>query len=293
MQERLAAVERDLLPPEYHAAQKVLAEAQQLMASPPAGAAAAKAEELNPFAIGEIQEQWIAALIDKKESEERHKRRFAILKELVAAAENRARVAASTIGNQVLVACQGELEVLLEDVAEVADELGGIRSADKAIAADLGPTWKRLCGLVDDYQEIRRFQLSRTSQDLVQRSRPSQGGEEHASDLYIKNLDDLWPEWRTGGSAMQITRVDGSKPRYEPWPAEQPRLLLWLATSRAQPWVPTERHLHELWERRKLRANPMPNKPQPVKGSRPRQTFGNSRVIPQGGGRLPIVKPIR
>ncbi|KAA1248761.1 hypothetical protein F0Q45_18755, partial [Mycobacterium simiae] len=234
MQERLAAVERDLLPAEYHAAQKVIAEAQQLMASPPAGAAAATAERLNPFACGQVSEEWLSACIDRKAADERHKRRFAILKELISSAENQARVAASTIGNQVLVACQGELEVLLEDVADVADELGGIRSADKAIAADLGPTWKRLCGLVDDYEEIRRFQLSRTSQDLVQRSRPSQGGEDHASDLYIKNLDDIWPEWRTGGSAMQITRVDGNKPRYEPWPAEQPRLLIWLATSRAQ-----------------------------------------------------------
>jgi hypothetical protein len=64
--------------------------------------------------------------------------------------------------------------------------------------------------------------------DYVTRSRPTVGGEDHASDLFIGNLDDLWANWKTPGAGPQQVNLDGTKPRREPWPVDRHQLLLWL-----------------------------------------------------------------
>lgn len=293
MLERLNAIERDLLPAEYFSAEHLVAEAQRLIASPPASAARVKAEQLDPFITGEIREEWVAALIDQKDAEERHQRRRAILTELVASAQNQARVAAGSIRESVLKASHGELVQLLDEVKQLAGELGGVRSAEAAVAADLGPEWKRMTTLAEDYNTLRSFQMARMDTTIVTQSRPSEGGEEHASDLYIRNLDDLWPEWRVGGArkGVTVTNVGGPAPRYEPWPTDPVRLLIWLATSRAQPWIPTSEQLHEHWADRRRRANPM-SAPVQKPPSKPRVSYGQ-RIIPRIGDQPPTVKPIR
>lgn len=256
MEERLHALETGLLPAEYHAAQRLVTEAERLIAAPPTFPTAA--DDLDPFALGEIREEWVLALIDRKDNEQRLQRRRAILTEFRSVAQSRANTAASSIADEVLVGCHHELVKLLDEAADLAEELDGVDSAEKAIAADLGQAWKRLRELADDYSTLRRFQISHVNSEMVSRSRPSAGGEEHASDLYIRNLDDLWPEWRTGGAANGLTfnHVGSAVHRYEPWPTEPVQLLLWLATSRVEPWVPTSAQLQRHWVDRRKRANP-------------------------------------
>lgn len=258
MQERIRAIEQELLPPEYHAAKNLVAEAEHMIASPPAFPTLA--DELDPFALGELHEEWVDALIDRKDLQDRLQRRRAILTELRNSAEARASAAASSINAQVLAGLHNELMKLLDEADELAGHLGGVDSAEAAIALDRGPAWKRLTQLADDYAVLRGAQRARMSADLIMRSRPAQGGEEHASDLYIRNLDEIWPEWRTGGAAngVSINHVGGAAHRYEPWPADPVKLLLWLATSQAEAWVPTAAELHRHWTDRQKRANPMP-----------------------------------
>lgn len=258
MEERFRAIEEDLLPPEYHAAKKLVVEAERMIAAPPAFPTAA--DQLDPFALGEIHEEWVDALIDQKDTQDRLQRRRAILLDLRNAAESRATTAASSINTQVLAAYHDELMKLLDEAEELAGQLGGVDSAEAAIALDRGPVWKRLSQLADDYADLRRAQRARTSTDLIRRAQPAQGGEEHASDLYIANLDEIWPEWRTGGAAngVSINHVGGAEHRYEPWPREPVQLLLWLATGPAEAWVPTAAELHRHWADRQKRANPMP-----------------------------------
>jgi hypothetical protein len=82
-------------------------------------------------------------------------------------------------------------------------------------------------------------------------------------------LDEVWPQWRKGGGDMQYINLNGAPHRYEPWPAEDTQLLIWLATSRAQAWIPTPGQLHQLWAERQRRANPKPAEPkQPSKARR-------------------------
>lgn len=153
-----------------------------------------------------------------------------------------------------------ELTLLLDDVRELAAELQGVDSAEAAVASDLGPAWKRLAGLSDDYSVLRAAQRKLMDPDVVTRARPTVGGEEHASDLFLANLDTIWPEWRSGEGlhGVVVTNVNGAPARYEPWPSQQPQLLLWLATSAAEPWVPTHGQLQQLWAQRAKKANPMP-----------------------------------
>lgn len=259
MEERLRAIEEDLLPPDYHAARRLVVEAEQMIASPPAFSTAA--DDLNPFAVGEIHEEWVDAEIDRKDAQDRLQRRRAILSELRSSAESRASTAAQSINAQALAGYHDELMKLLDEVEELAGQLGGVDSAEAAIALDRGPAWKRLSQLADDYAILRRAQRARVSTDLIMRAQPAHGGgEEHASDLYIRNLDDIWPEWRTGGAAngVSINHVGGPAHRYEPWPTDPVQLLLWLATSQAEAWVPTAAELQRHWADRQKRANPMP-----------------------------------
>ncbi|OBF86948.1 hypothetical protein A5791_19830 [Mycobacterium sp. 852002-51163_SCH5372311] len=258
IQERLTAIEQELLPQEYHTAKKVAEETRRLITTPPSLPSAA--QELDPFTIGEIREEWIDAQIDRKDAEARLERRRGVLIALASQAQGQAAAVSRSIRNEVLAGFHRELERLLDDAAEVVAELGDVSSAQEAIASDRGPAWKRLCELADDYATLRRFQLARIDDDIVTRSKPTAGGEEHASDLYIRNLDDVWREWRTGGArnGVTVTNVRGPAPRYEPWPASQPLLLRWLVTSPAEPWVPTPEQLQQHWADRQQRANPQP-----------------------------------
>ena len=260
MRGRLRDIEETLLPDEYRLATRLVVESQRLMSSPPALPSVPD----DPFEVGEISEAWIAGSIDRQDGEARLARRRAVLLELASNARARATAAAASIRDEVLAGYHHELQRLLDDVRGVAAELGGADSADEAIKADRGAAWKRLGGLADDYHALRQAQLARTDADLVIRSRPSQGGEQHASDLFLRNLDFLWPEWKTGGAnnGRVITTFGGGvEHRYEPWPASQPQLLLWLATSQAEPWIPTPAQLQRHWADRQKRSNPMAPQP--------------------------------
>jgi hypothetical protein len=234
----------------------VLAEAQKLMSAPPA----LPEPQDDPFATGEVSEQWITALIDRKDQQDRLQRRRAILLELIESARARSAAAAAEVRDQILHGYDRELRSLLSDVEAVAEELGGVDSAEDAVAADRAPQWKRLRELADDYGVLRMAQRKLMDPEAVTRSQPTNGGEEPASDLHIRNLDDVWPEWRSGGARDGVTVSNfggGGEHRYEPWPADPVRFLLWLVTSEVQAWVPTHEQLRRLWADRQ---DPMPTR---------------------------------
>ncbi len=261
MQERINAIHQELLPDEYHASKKMVATAQHLLMSAPESYSVPN--QLGPFECGEIREEWITAQIDAKDMQDRLARRRAILSEVVRDANNQALTAAASILPRELAAYHKELESLLDDVADLADQLDDIRTAEQAITADRTSEWKRLSELVNDYEDLRRAQLSRTDVEMIRQARPSEyDAEDHASDLYIRNLDELWPRWRFGDAAPNgmttITVGDTARRRYAPWPADRTQLLIWLATSRAEAWIPTPTQLQQLWAERSKPRNPKP-----------------------------------
>lgn len=156
----------------------------------------------------------------------------------------------------ILGSLQNDLTALLKRVAKVVPELGGATTAEQAIAADAGATWKRITELADAYAELRsaqEFVMLRGSVSLWQSSTPQFPGEDHANQAFIRNIDDLWPNWRQPGlSRRRMDLSDNVKrARDEPWPADRgPELMIWLVTSDAEPWIPTGKQLRELWAER-------------------------------------------
>lgn len=257
MQQRLRALEEKLLPPEYYAARKLVEQAQRMLITPPTDEAAAVVSKLNPASTNQIQEDWITACIDAKDFQDRLVRRRGVLGDLIRDTNAQISALAQSINEDMLAGFDAELQGLLDEVAKVAEQLGGVRSAEEAIAADRVTVWRRLAALVEDYEALRQAQRSRTGVETLHQAR-AHGGEDHASDLYIRNLDEVWPQWRSGDGAVRHLNLDGRPHRYEPWPAQYPQLLLWLATSEAEPWIPTTLQLEQLRADRLKRLDPTP-----------------------------------
>jgi hypothetical protein len=260
MEERLQAIDDELTPPEYYVARRIANEAQQRAISlkPPS----APADNISPLDCGEIRDDWLEQMVNQQAEQQLHEKRRGVLLTLARDAQSRANNLAG--GNSPaprLAAYDRLLQQLLEEVAELADDLRGVRTATQALQKDRGPQWKQLTCLTADYNTLRRCQLSLIDNETqISATAQWNGAEPHASDLFLKNLDSLWPDWRAPkrDNLITLNNPNAPRPRPEPWPADDERLLLWLATSRAQPWIPTPAQLHQLWADRRNRANPMP-----------------------------------
>lgn len=257
MLQRLAAIENDALGPEYFTAQRIAADAQQLAAemkpaAPPTAA--------YPLDSGEITEAWIDQTIDLDATQQRLDKRRGVLLELANTARGHTRTLHQAAHSRILTAYGHELQTLLTEVRQISDELGDVDTAAKAIANDAAPQWKRLTELRDDYTALRAAQHAKTDAEVLFATSPDYPGEDHASDLYLRNLDKIWPQWRKGGRDDRALNLnpDPREQRREPWPADRTEILLWLVRSTAQPWIPNDDELEELRQDRIAFANPMP-----------------------------------
>jgi hypothetical protein len=248
--------------PGYAGALAVAEQAQQALdALKPAAEIPAK---LDPFRRAGVTDEWIDAKINHSAEAQRIEQRRNILIELKRQALGGAEAIFHSNTNTMLSRLHKELTARLNQASKVADQLDGARSAKEAIANNVGPQWKKLTDLADDYAVLREAQntiMLCSAFEYLRGAQPTGGGEDHASDLYLSNLDDIWPQWRTPGQGGErVIHIDGSGHRYEPWPTEQTELLLWLVTSDARPWIPTTAQLDELGKHRRQRGNPEPQR---------------------------------
>ncbi|ULP45941.1 hypothetical protein [Mycolicibacter virginiensis] len=244
--------------------------------------------ELDPFLTGKVEEEWIDARLRRSAELARREQRQTTLRDLMHEAQMRAETIIVTKIDDVLAALNCELENQLADAARIVDKLGPVRTAGQAIEADVAPAWKALTKLSGDYELLRAGQELVMTQCASQawRSAGSWGGREApASTAYLRNIDELWPDWRNPGQGTKrVTRLDGQPHRYEPWPTDPVELLAWLVTSEAQPWIPTRKQLAELHEERRRRRNPNPkpsNQPGPLLNRTPKSR-GRFLGVPLG-----------
>lgn len=260
MQERLDAIERAELGEECFTAERIEVAARQRAGqlSPPTEPTAT-----HPLQSGEISDAWIDQTVDVEDQRVRLEKQRGVLLTLANTAGNQARSIRAAAEQRILTRYHQELQQLLADVRAVSDELGTVTTAGEAIAADLGPAWKRLASLSEDYLDLRAAQLGRVDAQTKYETSPDFPGEPHASDLYLRNLDDLFPNWRLGGNDSNRFQMGGvnNSGRREPWPDDPSELLLWLVRSEAQPWIPTAADLNRLREERHARRNPPPAPP--------------------------------
>jgi hypothetical protein len=218
--------------------------------------------ELDPLATGNISDDWIDAQLNHFDQRKRLERLRNLLVDLKQRAEGHATAVLEASTDFILTALHEELTEVLNNAGQVAGQLDGVANAEQAIAADLGPAWKRLSVLADDYDQLRAAQqtvMLRNAFEYFRSAQPADGGEDIASDLHLRNLDQIWPSWRTPGQGIErVIKIDGTAHRYEPWPPDKTEQLLWLVTSNAEPWIPTTTQLDELWRRRRQRMNPNP-----------------------------------
>ncbi|OBG72060.1 hypothetical protein A5700_00800 [Mycobacterium sp. E1214] len=256
MSERITAITEDSLPPEYFTAQRVADETKRKLNEL---AAPSDVSAPHPLDTGEITDEWINDTAELETRRRQWERRRGVLLTLANDARGRAQSLRDAQKSNILAAYNDELNRLLDRAHELSGELRGVDTAHEAIANDRGPQWKALTQLTEDYHELRVAQHALMSHDVVF-SAKAKAGEDHASDLYLKNLDDIWPGWRTAQSDDSMQYPNGGRPstRREPWPDEPAALMLWLVRSKAEPWIPSEADLERLRQRRIAKANPIP-----------------------------------
>jgi hypothetical protein len=250
--------------PGYRQALDLAEQAQQKLnsvAAPPEVPA-----ELNPLVSGTISDEWITATLDHTATTLRIEQTRGLLLTVNRDARSTASGIYVASTDLMLTHVHDELTDLLSDVSGIAARLGGASTPAEAIANDLGGEWRQLTALTDAYKELRDAQRTVMTNGLVDylvSAQPPAGGDEHLSDLYLANVDDLVPGWREPPHRRnaQVINVDGRTHRYEPWPSDPAERLLYLATSSAEPWIPTSGELDALNRERRDRMNPLPKKP--------------------------------
>jgi hypothetical protein len=118
-------------------------------------------------------------------------------------AANEANHIVTTGVDLVLGTLRAELTQLLDDVKALVDQLDGATTPAQAIEADAGPAWRQLTVLADAYRDLRAAQgrlMMRAAQQVWRNCSPHLLGEDTANLAVIKNLDDIWPDWRWGGT---------------------------------------------------------------------------------------------
>ncbi|MCW2652680.1 MAG: Uncharacterized protein JWR32_3656 [Mycobacterium sp.] len=181
--------------------------------------------------------------------------------------------------DRILKSLHTDMRQLFTDVDEVVGLLRGARNAEQAITAGTADAWAQLPPLRKSYDEIRQAQaVVMAETDYPALSRTHYCDEPLASDLMLRNLDTIWPDWRQPPPSLIM--LSGSPPDRWPWPNQPIPQLIWLSVSDAEPWVPTQRKLDSLFAERQARLNPPPKKT--PTGPVPRQTSGpdaHHRVI--------------
>lgn len=256
MTERLEALRQSLLPREYFSALAIRKEAEHRLANLPAPPEVDPSIE--PFTLGRIDDEWIDQCVGRKAGQADWEQRRNILLSTRRDADGQATSIMMNATDTFLSAYDGERQRLFEEGRALVPELRGATTPNEAIVNDVVQEWKSLTRLDADYAELIGAQDALLPPDILPLARSPRWTQQEflASDCYLRNLDEIWPDWKNPVS--KVIHVDGHRDRLEPWPATRPQLFLWLLTSNAETWVPTIAQLRQHWADRQARMNPIP-----------------------------------
>jgi hypothetical protein len=203
----------------------------------------------SPLEAGEITDEWLDAAVSAELAANATDCRRRIL---VQQRDSAHRVVASVVDigtDAALESVHGALTRVLDAGREICGRLDAARTPAQAIAAgrESSAAWGELPGVVAEYRQVRAaqsaFMVNRV--DVVQAARSNDNGDSRCSDLLLRNLDEVAPDWRQ----PPLDHFAGGSLWTPPWPADETEYLVWLVTSRAQAWVPTcaqlEQQRHE------------------------------------------------
>lgn len=238
-----------------HAAMTVMADKAMALASalPPAPVN----PERDPLTTGTLTAAWVDAEADRLAADARRTTKRNLLIGLARDARGRADAIRTTRTDAMLSGLGDLLGDLVTEVRDLGTQMGGhVDTISAAVAAGHGNQWQRLTALADDYAELRAEQERLTPTGTLIAARPANGQPDPvASDLFLADLDHLWPYWRTPHLDPNVSLSVLGDTRREPWPQDPAEQLLWIARH-GQPWVPTAAQLADLNRQRQDRTNP-------------------------------------
>jgi hypothetical protein len=163
-------------------------------------------------------------------------------------------VEAATVSgtDEILAALHDSLMEVMDRVSAAVVKLKGAVSPAQAIDFGTGPAWKALTPLAARYAEIRTAQEWALGPEFIAAHHYS---DELVSDLTVSNLDELWVD--RDRHTISFGGVPQQDPR--PWPSDETERLIWLATSGANPWIPTTQQLNRLNKERAAQRNAAPD----------------------------------
>ncbi|WP_285031969.1 hypothetical protein [Mycolicibacterium sp. lyk4-40-TYG-92] len=224
---------------------------------------------------GDQLDEWLDAAITANDQKALADRRHAALTSLAGELTHTLDGILFVVGDRMLANLHDQLTTVMTAVATIAEKLDGADNANAAITQQVERHWRALPELRARYDSIRAAQgaiSSSVDPDMHRNAISPHTPDELASDLMLANVDELVPGWRIADTRWVAS---GYPERRTPWPTEPIEQLVWLATSDAQPWVPTTEQLEQLAEKRRNRP-PMNVKPIVVHGRIDRKVTTNA-----------------
>lgn len=209
-----------------------------------------------PLAAGKITDDWLKQTITARAESRDLELQREILTQVRSMAEADVPAILEIGADDVFARLNDDLANLMSDADDAALTLGDARTATEAISNGAHAAWATLTDLTVQYDQIRAAQRTLITHwpDRILTARTQYQDDAHASDLFIRNLDEIWPTWR---KVDNYNMTSGQlAPNVPPWPSDPVERLAWLSTSNAQVWVPTLSDLDELWVSR----NPVPTR---------------------------------
>jgi len=210
-------------------------------------------------------DDWLERVADARAAEQARETKLTALRGLLHDCDGQIVGRALVDPNRLLRSLAADFDALMAELKSVVDRLGGAKSAAEAVDVgdDAVDAWRGLAPLRSRYDELRAAQnfVFQHEHELLQNSRSRYIDERHvnpdplASDLAVRNLDEVFPEWRQPDTRVTLV---GESPNRRPWPEDPVAQLVWMVTSEAQPWLPTIGQVKELHAERHRRLNPPP-----------------------------------
>lgn len=235
-----------------------------------------------PTTPGPVSDDWQRAEDERDAALERHER----WRNRASGRQQAAIRAANSLLHSNLDHILNQLHLrLIETLLKATPNLkalvaAGVDTADQAIETGLVAEWARLAqDTWPDYAMLRQSQeflhLHIASTNIWRSARPSFDGEDPASLLWIKNLPELWPDWRERGRTRPALTLTGGPPRPEPWPRpDGPEFLLWAFKAGAVHWIPDTREFREQFSNRQHEITNTDDEPQDDEPQRPHSFRG-------------------
>lgn len=208
-------------------------------------------------------DSWLHALVDTRTAEQNRELQYTALMTLINSCNRRIESVITMSPDTVLRKLSDALTELLGEITATIPNLRGATTPSAVIATGVGDVWQELHSLRQCYDQLRDAQRFVMADELAHHSSDYLYDDPHASRLYIRDIDDVFPGWRRpDNTIIQISTVT-EDPR--PWPTnDKVEQLIWLATH-CQLWIPTRSDLSEL--QRELHQK---NNPEPVEEPKPR-----------------------